>query len=268
MTLAQAYEPARGRERERAAHGDDATALARRMSGGLRRFAIFAALAAVTSPIRLPRGAGIRIRPRGIFHRASVPRPAALLGFVLGGATIGVLLARRTRKRSIAAPLVLERSITIGKPADELYELLRRPDTLSRVIGPAAKLRSDGDGGTHWSVEGPLGRALDGDTRLVEERPSERLRWESTPGSKVHKAMSVGFRPAPEGWGTEVSLQLRLDVDGGALGALTKHLGPVPGAIAGKALHRYKSLAETGEVPTLDRQPAARKDGRDLEGGR
>jgi hypothetical protein len=32
----------------------------------------------------------------------------------------------------------------------------------------------------------------------------------------------------------------------------------------GQALHRFKSLAETGEIPTLYRQPAARNDGRDI----
>ena len=40
--------------------------------------------------------------------------------------------------------------------------------------------------------------------------------------------------------------------------------GGTPGKLlATKAVHRFKSLAETGEVPTLARQPAARNDGRD-----
>jgi hypothetical protein len=36
----------------------------------------------------------------------------------------------------------------------------------------------------------------------------------------------------------------------------------VPRALVDKALHRFKSLAETGEVPTTERQPAARPDPR------
>ena len=52
---------------------------------------------------------------------------------------------------------------------------------------------------------------------------------------------------------------------GGALGAAAgKLLGGLPGKLLGvTALHRFKSLAETGEVPTLERQPAARGGGRD-----
>jgi len=32
----------------------------------------------------------------------------------------------------------------------------------------------------------------------------------------------------------------------------------LPKEVASKALHRFKSLAETGEIPTLEGQPAGR----------
>jgi hypothetical protein len=38
--------------------------------------------------------------------------------------------------------------------------------------------------------------------------------------------------------------------------------GLVPDTIASKALHYFKSLVLTGEVPTTERQPAARADTR------
>jgi hypothetical protein len=52
-------------------------------------------------------------------------------------------------------------------------------------------------------------------------------------------------------WGRTVTLRLRVEA-------------PVPGmatqVLAGKALRRLKSLAETGELPTTDHNPSARAD--------
>ena len=45
--------------------------------------------------------------------------------------------------------------------------------------------------------------------------------------------------------------------------AALKLLGTTPlGLAADGALHRFKSLVETGEIPTTERQPAARADTR------
>jgi hypothetical protein len=40
-----------------------------------------------------------------------------------------------------------------------------------------------------------------------------------------------------------------------------KRLGFVPRTITGEALDRFKSLAETGEIPTLERNSSARGSG-------
>jgi uncharacterized membrane protein len=117
----------------------------------------------------------------------------------------------------------------------------------------------------HWVVQGPGGPQVKWDTQIIEDRPGEVVRWASLPGAAVPTEGAVRFRPAPNGLGTEVTLSLRVDPHAGALGsALISLLGGTAGTLlATKALHRFKSLAETGEVPTLTRQPAARHDGRD-----
>ena len=72
------------------------------------------------------------------------------------------------------------------------------------------------------------------------------------------------FRPAPGDRGTVVTLHLRFDPPGGTLGsAAVKLLGPTPlHVVVDGALRRFKSLIETGEIPTTERQPAARADTR------
>ena len=154
-------------------------------------------------------------------------------------------------------------AITIGKPAEELDRLWREPQTLTRITSGLAEVTPAGDGRMHWKVRGPLGRDLAWDTRVVEDRPGSGQRWESVEGASLPSAGEVRFRPAPGDRGTEVTLRLRFNPPGGPLGLEAgKLLGIVPRLFADRALHYFRALAETGEIPTTDRQPAARADSR------
>lgn len=159
-----------------------------------------------------------------------------------------------------AAPTAneIERSITIGKSADELYRAFRDPETLQRVMGHFARVSAHGET-LEWRIDAPLGRSLVWQSRFVEERPSELLRWESLPGAELPNEGSVRFEPAAANWGTVVRLRFRFDPPGGALGkAATKLFGIVPTTITATALRRFKSLVEAGEIPTTGPNPAAR----------
>ncbi len=101
--------------------------------------------------------------------------------------------AGRARQSAGAA----QRSLTIGRPAEELQRLWDRPETRRDVL------------------EG------------VEA--------------------SASFSPAPGDWGTVATLTVR----GGGTGMVSR-------LKAGRALRRFKSLAETGEIPTLEHNPSAR----------
>jgi uncharacterized membrane protein len=161
---------------------------------------------------------------------------------------------------STNAPEV-ERSITIGKPAGELYRSWRNPRNLRRIMEHFAEVSTMGEDRQHWRVSFPLGQSLEWDARIVEEHPDGFLRWASLPGSKLPNEGSLRLSPAPGDRGTEVKLYFRFDPPGGVLGdAAVKLLGFVPAMVAEKALRRFKSLAETGEIPTTEHQPAARKD--------
>ena len=157
-----------------------------------------------------------------------------------------------------------ERSITIGKAAQELYEQWRDPKTLSRVMAPFATVRPSDVGNMHWQVDGPLGQTLDWTMEVVGDRSGEAIGWRSLPGAQVPCEGSVRFHSATGGRGTIATLRIRFDPPGGVLGDAVAKLrrGLVPATIADMALHRFKSLVETGEIPTTERQPAARADTR------
>lgn len=100
------------------------------------------------------------------------------------------------------------------------------------------------------------------EAHVVEDREGELIRWESLEGADIPNEGSVRFRPAPGNRGTEVKLTFRFDPPGGPLGsALARMLDEVPDMLVFKALRRFKSLAETGEIPTTQRDPSTRRDG-------
>ncbi|GAA0201892.1 SRPBCC family protein [Haladaptatus pallidirubidus] len=156
----------------------------------------------------------------------------------------------------------VERSITVGKPAEELYGFWREPETLARVMAHFADVSSSGPERQHWEVRSPVGALVSWDAEIVEEREGEFLRWESVEGADIQNEGSVRFHEAPGDRGTVVTLSVRFDPPGGALGdAAVRYLRVVPNALAMKSLRRFKSLAETGEIPTLEGNPSARGTG-------
>jgi len=69
----------------------------------------------------------------------------------------------------------------------------------------------------------------------------------------------VALRSAHGEWGTEVALFLHFYPPGADLsGAVFKRSNFVPRILARKALARFKSLMEAGEIPTLEETATAR----------
>jgi uncharacterized membrane protein len=135
---------------------------------------------------------------------------------------------------------------------------------LSQIMGHFADVDTGSDGQTTWRVRGPLHQTPEYTTRIVEERDAELLSWRSEAGQGLELEGSLRFKPAPRDLGTELTLRVAFQPPGGSIGrAVVKLLGPAPKLFVQKALRRFKSLAETGEIPSLERNPAARNDGRD-----
>jgi len=187
---------------------------------------------------------------------------------VLGAQQLGQPSRGRARESEAAngwseEPEV-EYSITIERPADELYRVWRDPAALPRVMAFLADIRSTGDGRSEWRTDGPLGQSHAWVMQITEERPGELIRSSSCGRGALITECEIRFRAAAGGRGTIATLCVRFDPPGGMLGDVAARFfnGVVPRELASKALHYFKSLALTGEIPTTDRQPAARRDSR------
>lgn len=156
----------------------------------------------------------------------------------------------------------ITRSVTVGRSSEELYDAWRDPETFSRVVGHFADVTSTDGDNFRWSVRGPYDRSLAWETRIVAAEPGEFVRWETPEDAMLSNEGTVRFREAPGDRGTVVTLSIRLDPPGGSYGnAALRRLDVVPKALAGRTLGRFKSLVETGEIPTISRNPSGRGSG-------
>ena len=154
----------------------------------------------------------------------------------------------------------IQRSITIQRPRQEVYDRWRDPQNQPLVWSHFAEISNADEHGARWRVEAPLRRALEWETRIIEERAGELIRWRSTRGRLPNEG-TVEFRDAPGDFGTEMTLRVRFDPPGGPLGdAAARLLDDPPKLVLAKALRRFKSLVETGEIASTDRNPSARAD--------
>jgi len=153
----------------------------------------------------------------------------------------------------------VSRSITVAASAEDAYEGWRDPDSFARIVDHVADVTERSDDRLHWRVEGPAGRDLTWETRIVEADPGQILRWTTTDDARIGHEGEVRFSSAPGDRGTQVTCSVTMDPPGGALGrSALARLDLLPEALVGEALRRSKRLVETGEVPTLEANPSGR----------
>ena len=162
---------------------------------------------------------------------------------------------------SDSAPEV-KRSVTVDRPPEELHDYWRDPEHLNELVGDFATIEEREPNRLHWTVNGPLGRVMEWETEIVEDSAGEVLRWETVEGTRLPSEWTVRYQDASGDKGTIVSLEVRFDPPGGSVGAvLIERLGIAPKTIVDETFRRFRSLAETGEVPTLEHDPSARGSG-------
>ena len=150
------------------------------------------------------------------------------------------------------------RTVTIGKPRQELYEVWKDFTKFPTFMDNVTSVeRLDGER-SRWRIKGPGGKDVELVTRIIEDVPGQKIAWESEEGSDVDTAGVAEFTDAPPGRGTHVRLLMSYDPPGGAIGrGIAKLLQREPSIQARRDLRRFKQLMETGEV-AVNASPSAR----------
>jgi uncharacterized membrane protein len=135
-------------------------------------------------------------------------------------------------------------TVTIKCPPDRIEQFWRDPNQMSVVLGDIAEVNAAGQDRYRWRLRDQPDVAWE--SRLIPE--PEGLRFV---GTEDDSHIAVTYRPAPRDLGTEVTLRVN-----------TPAPGLLSGAAAFKVLYRLRALMQTGEVPTIQSNPSARKSAR------
>jgi uncharacterized membrane protein len=169
--------------------------------------------------------------------------------------TLGV----STAHHHAGAGITLESTVTVNKPAADVYRFWRRLENHPRFIRHLESVVSTADKRSHWVAKVPMQGCIEWDAEIVEERENALLSWRSLAGADVHNAGTVRFRELPNNRGTEVRVKLEYAPPGGMVGAaLGKLLKTLTVWQLREDLRRFKQLIEAGEVASIAAQPSGR----------
>jgi len=169
------------------------------------------------------------------------------------------LPASRAATLRASRAVKVEHTLTVKRPAEELYAFWRDPANIPRVLEFVESVEIMGDTRAHWRAHRPGGKTIEWDAEIINEIPGELLAWKSVGDADIPNAGSLHFRAAPNGRGTEVRIVFEYEPPGGHLGAwVAKLVKENPDAQVRDALRRFKQLAETGEIVTTEGQTSGR----------
>jgi len=194
---------------------------------------------------RGPTGIAVAVLGAGLAARGAT-------GHCPGYAALGV-----NRAHGPVGPVLIERSVTINRPAVEVYGFWRNLENLPRFMRHLEAVRDLGGGRSHW-VARLAGQTLEWDAEIVTDQ-THLIGWESLDGASIENAGSVRFETAPGGRGTEVKLTLAYRPPGGIVGkAAGELLSRVTAKTIKEDLRDLKRILEAGEIPTISGQPSGR----------
>jgi uncharacterized membrane protein len=141
------------------------------------------------------------------------------------------------------------RSVTVDRPAAELYRFWRDFHNLPRIMAHLESVEMLDENRSRWVATAPGGRTVEWEAEIITERENELIGWRSLEGAEVANAGSVRFRPAPGGRGTEIHVTLTYDPPLGHVGsAIASLFGEEPNQQVREDLRHFKQMVETGEI--------------------
>ena len=152
----------------------------------------------------------------------------------------------------------VEKSVTIDRPASELYAFWRNFENLPQFMTHLESVSAAGPNRTHWVVKAPAGTSVSWDAEVYNDKPGELIAWRTLEGSQVASAGSVRFEEtAPDT--TTVSVSLKYDPPGGKLGSYIAGLfGENPEQQVEEDLRLFKQLMESMKVADAGGQTTGR----------
>jgi uncharacterized membrane protein len=102
---------------------------------------------------------------------------------------------------------------------------------------------------SHWVAKGPLGKELEWEAEILNERENELIAWRSLPGGDIETAGSIHFNPSMQHGATRVTLSMKYNPPAGKVGArIADWIGDGLERKLEEDLQRFKHVMETGSA--------------------
>jgi len=149
-------------------------------------------------------------------------------------------------------------SITVARPADEVYAAWRDFAQAPRFMDRISRVDILDPVRSRWTATGPMGRSWAWESEVVEDSPGELIAWESLPGSELPNRGWVQFHPAgADGRQTEVRYFVEFDPPGGVIGdAIASVFHDAPKEMIRGDLRRFRQMVEQADDAAGPAQPA------------
>lgn len=160
---------------------------------------------------------------------------------------------------------LLAESVTIDRPAEDLYRFWRDPSNLVQIMDNVESIVPIDDRRSTWTVKAPAGQTVSWESVITNEVPGKEISWQSAEGADVANSGRIEFRDAGSR-GTIVRAVISYDPPGGTVGKLiAKLFQREPRIQARRDLHRLKQFMETGEIATSARNRRIHNERYDIE---
>lgn len=159
---------------------------------------------------------------------------------------LGINSSSMEGERAITKGVKIEESVTIRRPAQELYDAWTRWEQLPQILPHIEHVKDLGHGRTRWTARGPLGTSLSWDAEVINQDPGRMVAWQSIGGGDVDTAGSVHFDAADENT-TRMTVSMQYQPPGGRLTAVVaEFLGIGLDRRTREDLQRFKRIMESG----------------------
>ncbi len=151
-----------------------------------------------------------------------------------------------------ARAMEVRATFTINKPREEVYAFWRKLENLPSFMKHLESVIEEDNTHSVWTAKIPGGIAtLTWKAEIISEETNNHLSWSSLPGSAIDNSGEIRFADAPGDRGTEVHARISYRLPAGDAGGVAgKLFNPVVERLIKADLRRFKSLLETGEIPT------------------
>jgi len=148
---------------------------------------------------------------------------------------------------------LLAESVTINRPAQELYDFWRSPENLVQIMENIVSIEPLGPDRSRWTVKAPAGKEVSWESVITNDVPGREISWQSAEGAEVANSGRIEFQDAGKR-GTVVRAVIAYEPPAGVVGQLiAKLFQREPRIQTRRDLHRFKQLMEAGEIATSAR---------------